>query len=286
VRALPIDTELPAIVTTLRGVAKARPRGAARRGEDHTRASRAPRRGFRRRDRGARASAPRGSPRCGSCGRRARREVGERVGYSVRFEESRSERTRIRFVTEGVLTRRLVTDPKLAGVGVVILDEFHERNLQGGRGPRPARARPPDRARRPPRDRDVGHARRGTGRRVPRCGEDPLRGPRIPRRHRARATGGTIGRSSSASSRPHEAPSWPPPDGDTLVFLPGAREIRKCSEALQKLASEHGVDVVALHGELPLEEQSRAIRRGAAPERSCSRPTWPSRASRWRAWSR
>src|ERR671917_739763 len=56
--------------------------------------------------------------------------VGETVGYQVRFEEVSGPRTRIRFLTEGVLTRRMLSDPKLERVGVVVLDEFHERHLQ------------------------------------------------------------------------------------------------------------------------------------------------------------
>ena len=62
--------------------------------------------------------------------RRARRRLGETVGYQVRFEEVASAKTRLRFLTEGVLTRRLLTDPTLKNVGVVALDEFHERHLQ------------------------------------------------------------------------------------------------------------------------------------------------------------
>ena len=65
--------------------------------------------------------------------RRVAQEMGVRlgaeVGYQVRFEEAASRETRIRFVTEGVLTRRLVGDPLLEGVATVILDEFHERSL-------------------------------------------------------------------------------------------------------------------------------------------------------------
>src|SRR5204862_4850382 len=55
--------------------------------------------------------------------------LGERVGYSVRFEEVGSARTRIRYATEGLVLRRLLADPTLRGVGAVILDEFHERHL-------------------------------------------------------------------------------------------------------------------------------------------------------------
>ena len=65
--------------------------------------------------------------------RRAAEELGERpgetVGYQVRFEDVSSVRTRLRFLTEGVLTRRLMSDPELKGVNIVVLDEFHERHL-------------------------------------------------------------------------------------------------------------------------------------------------------------
>ncbi len=67
--------------------------------------------------------------------RRVAQELGERpgetVGWQVRFEEVAGPRTRIRYVTEGLLTRRLLAAPSLPGVGAVVLDEFHERHLQG-----------------------------------------------------------------------------------------------------------------------------------------------------------
>ena len=55
--------------------------------------------------------------------------VGETVGYQVRFEEKIGPRTRLRFVTEGILARRLLSDPNLKGIDAVVLDEFHERHL-------------------------------------------------------------------------------------------------------------------------------------------------------------
>src|SRR5438552_3586053 len=66
--------------------------------------------------------------------RRVAEEMGERpgetVGYQVRFDEVAGPQTRLRFVTEGILTRRLLSDPSLKSVGAVLLDEFHERHLQ------------------------------------------------------------------------------------------------------------------------------------------------------------
>src|SRR6266404_8137466 len=57
--------------------------------------------------------------------------VGETVGYQVRFEEIAGPKTRLRFMTEGVLTRKLASDRTLRNVAAVFLDEFHERNLDG-----------------------------------------------------------------------------------------------------------------------------------------------------------
>ena len=56
-------------------------------------------------------------------------KVGETVGYRIRFERRVSRHTRIEVLTEGMLTRRLIEDPGLEGVSVVIFDEFHERSL-------------------------------------------------------------------------------------------------------------------------------------------------------------
>ena len=55
--------------------------------------------------------------------------VGETVGYAVRGDSRRSERTRIEVLTSGLLLRRLAADPELAAVGCVLLDECHERHL-------------------------------------------------------------------------------------------------------------------------------------------------------------
>ena len=55
--------------------------------------------------------------------------VGQTVGYRMRFESRVSAATRIEVVTEGVLTRMLLDDPALEGIGVVVFDEFHERSL-------------------------------------------------------------------------------------------------------------------------------------------------------------
>src|SRR5690606_32678924 len=60
--------------------------------------------------------------------------VGDTVGYRIRFEKKVSSRTRVEVVTEGILTRMIQDDPTLDGVGLLIFDEFHERHLQGDLG--------------------------------------------------------------------------------------------------------------------------------------------------------
>jgi ATP-dependent helicase HrpB len=56
-------------------------------------------------------------------------QLGDEVGYHVRFDRKLNARTRLRVLTEGILTRQLLDDPFLEGIGAVLLDEFHERSL-------------------------------------------------------------------------------------------------------------------------------------------------------------
>lgn len=61
-------------------------------------------------------------------------KVGERVGYRVRMDSKVGPNTRIEVVTEGVLIRKLQSDPELSGIGLVIFDEFHERSIEADLG--------------------------------------------------------------------------------------------------------------------------------------------------------
>src|SRR5215207_299438 len=56
-------------------------------------------------------------------------ELGREVGYHVRFDRRIGAQTRLRVLTEGILTRQLLDDPFIEGVGAVLIDEFHERSL-------------------------------------------------------------------------------------------------------------------------------------------------------------
>lgn len=61
-------------------------------------------------------------------------KVGERIGYHVKNDRKVSAHTQLEIVTEGILTRRLQSDPELSDVGLIIFDEFHERSLQADVG--------------------------------------------------------------------------------------------------------------------------------------------------------
>src|ERR1017187_1414515 len=58
-------------------------------------------------------------------------KLGEEVGYQIRLDDVTSSATRIRYVTEGILLRQMLTDKNLRGISAVIFDEFHERHLYG-----------------------------------------------------------------------------------------------------------------------------------------------------------
>lgn len=184
--------------------------------------------------------------------------LGGRVGYRVRFEEAVSDATQLFYVTEGVLLRRLLADPKLKGVGAVVLDEFHERHLDtelllGLLAELKRTARPDlqlvvmsatldaepvaaflDDC---PRLRSEGRMFPLTIEHLPEPDDRPLEKQVV-----------------SAVRTLVDADA-----GDVLVFLPGASEIRRAQAALEGLARERGFNVTPLHGDLPIAEQAKAI---------------------------
>ncbi len=58
-------------------------------------------------------------------------EYGSEIGYQIRFERKRTDRTRVLFLTEGLLLRQVATDASLSAYSVIVLDEVHERHLHG-----------------------------------------------------------------------------------------------------------------------------------------------------------
>jgi ATP-dependent helicase HrpB len=186
--------------------------------------------------------------------------LGETVGYQVRFEDVSSERTRIRFVTEGVLGRRLLSSPDLDGVSIVVLDEFHERHLQGDVAlTLVERLR---RSRRPELRVVVMSATLATEALASYLGAPVLRsqGRRfdVAVEHLPSPEDRPLASQVASAVRRLVVEGM---DGDVLVFLPGASEIRRAREACEKIASDANLLVVALHGDLSPKEQDEAVLR-------------------------
>jgi ATP-dependent helicase HrpB len=182
--------------------------------------------------------------------------VGETVGYRIRFESKVSARTRIEVLTEGVLTRRLQSDPALDGVGLVIFDEFHERHLETDLAL--ALTRDAQRLLRPDLKMLVMSATLD-GAAVARLLDAPLissEGRMFPVevRYAAREAEGPLPARVAAAVRQALAADA----GDVLVFLPGAGEIRRTHALLSDVADRF--DIFPLYGDLSWEQQDRALR--------------------------
>lgn len=200
--------------------------------------------------------------------RRVADELGEplggRVGFHVRHEQVAGPRTRLRFVTEGVLLRRLMQDPALRGVSAVVLDELHERSLQADTALAwLCREQQPDSKPRllvmsatlqaEPVARHLGcDVLHVEGRCFPVAIEHREQGADRPKPQRVAAT---------LRRLLHEGL-----DGDVLVFLPGAAEIRAAKQACEAACREAAVELVTLHGDLPSAQQRRAIVPGPRPK--------------------
>ncbi|MDQ3160320.1 MAG: ATP-dependent helicase HrpB, partial [Pseudomonadota bacterium] len=186
--------------------------------------------------------------------------IGETVGYRIRFENKVSKKTRILVVTEGILSRMLQDDPELGGVGALLFDEFHERHLAGDLGLALAL--------------DVQSGLREDLRIVvmsatldgeklasfldaPRLSSEgrafPVSIEHFPAR-RDEALEQQLRRSVEHALANHP--------GDVLVFLPGRREMERAQRLLAD-AVNAGIEILQLHGDLPVEQQSRVLQPSA-----------------------
>jgi ATP-dependent helicase HrpB len=187
--------------------------------------------------------------------------LGHRFGYAVRFEQKVSRQTRLIVATEGILIRRLQQDPTLQDTAMVVLDEFHERSLDGDlllgmlrRVQTELREDLKIVIMSATLDRDwFSHAVPGAP--IMQIGATsypvqveyrPSRGDQDIVEHAAETA------VQAARSRP----------GDLLVFLPGAGEIQRCCQILRRHNSLESLDVLPLFGSMAMEEQSQAIRLG------------------------
>lgn len=186
-------------------------------------------------------------------------KVGARVGYHVRFEDVSGPDTRVRFVTEGLLMRRLLAAPTLPGVGAVLLDEFHERHLHGDVTLALLRRL---QATRPELRLVVMSATLDVAPVAAFLGDCPIvQSEGRPYDVTVEYVAGE-GELDVQVARAVRRLVQDGLDGDVLVFLPGAREIRRAEEACQGIAKQADLEVVALHGDLPPEAQDRAVRPG------------------------
>jgi len=194
--------------------------------------------------------------------------LGETVGYQVRFEEVAGPRTRLRFLTEGILTRRLISDPLLAGVDAVVLDEFHERHLETDLAL--ALLRRLQSTTRPDLLLVVMSATLDAAPIARYLGGCPiLRSEGRPfdlaiayQPYSAAPLEKQVASALQALVHTSYAQSHA---GDILVFLPGAAEIRKTGRECQPLAASHDLLVLPLYGDLSPAEQDRAV--SPAPRR-------------------
>jgi len=185
-------------------------------------------------------------------------KTGDTVGFRVRLESKVSARTRIEVVTEGILTRRLQTDTDLAGVGVLIFDEFHERSLDADLGL--ALALDVQRALRPDLKILVMSATLDDQAVASILGNAPViasehRPFPVETRYLDKAAGDDIPREMASLIRR----ALDEETGSVLAFLPGEGEIRRTAAALEDAHLPSDVVIAPLFGALSHDEQQRAV---------------------------
>lgn len=187
-------------------------------------------------------------------------KLGGEVGYQVRFEDQIARDTRLCFVTEGILLRWLQDDPDLADVGLVVFDEFHERNLLSDVAL--ALAKKLRRTTRP----DLGIVVMSAT-----LEAEPVArylGPEVPI---LASEGRTYPVEICWADYTDPRPEWEKAvsaveeivshggEGDVLVFMPGKGEIQSTIRDLGTARLGEKVTLLALHGELSPEEQDRVF---------------------------
>ena len=186
---------------------------------------------------------------------------GNEVGYQVRFERHCTEETRIKYETDGILLRELLGDPELRQVSIIVFDEFHERHLNSDLmlgfalrlqdGPRPdlkivimsatLDAQSLETALAPCR------VVRSEGRTY------PVDIRYLKKAAQARQAAWDLAAEATDGLLRQQV------DGDVLVFMPGAYEIRRTVEALGRQSAARDCAILPLHGTLPPAEQDRAL---------------------------
>ena len=194
-------------------------------------------------------------------------ELGGEVGYTIRLDDLTSAKTRIRFLTEGVLVRQMISKPRLEGVQAVLCDEFHERHLYGDLTL--GRILDLQEAGRPDLILIVMSATLETEKLAKTIGAEVLRSEGriypveiryLPKREDLSGSGVAEVAAREAERLVRDG------KGDVLVFLPGAYEINRCRRDLESRLGQKEAVVLALHGEMPPAEQDAALKRYDRPK--------------------
>ena len=203
-------------------------------------------------------------------------KLGQEVGYQIRFENVTSAKTKIRFVTEGVLLRQMIDDPQLRGVSAILFDEFHERHLYGDITL--AQALEQQEQHRPDLMLAVmsatlnagelerylsGKAESGKRKAEINCSTLASEGRTFPVEveylsHRVGLNGPPVWELAAAEFSRYVNNGG---QGDVLVFMPGGFEISQTIEAIRHTSEAKGFIVLPLHGELQPKDQDAAVAR-------------------------
>ena len=185
--------------------------------------------------------------------------LGQEIGFQTRFETMVSNRTRACFITEGILPRMMLTDKDLRDVSAVIFDEFHERSLATDIGLACAR--------------DLRRGRRHDLALIvmsatidPAPVSDYLGGAAI-----VESSGRTFPVDIRYDPVPAKTPLWDHAagavrslvaggaQGDIVVFMPGAYEIRRTVDSISATVRGEPVTVLPLYGDLPAQRQRQVM---------------------------
>ena len=185
--------------------------------------------------------------------------LGDEVGYQIRLDRVCSARTRIRFVTEGILLRQMLSDPRLPGVSVIVFDEFHERHLYGDITL--ARALDLQESFRPDLKLVVMSATLDAGalqKYLAPCELLTSRGRTFPVdfEYLDKSLGDEPVWDAAAGEFDRLASQA---EGDVLVFMPGSYEIQRTIQAIKHTRAGGQCLVLPLHGELPPADQDAAV---------------------------
>jgi len=187
--------------------------------------------------------------------------LGDDFGYQIRFENVTSARTRIRFVTEGILLRQLIQNPDLRGISAILFDEFHERHLYGDITL--ARTLSLQASSRPDLKLAVMSATLDAGQ------LEKYLAPCLVLTSAGRAFPVDIEYLPKPAGG-DDYPIWdlaadelerlaPSTEGDVLIFMPGKYEIGRTISAIRASRVSDRFVVLPLHGELPPAEQDAAL---------------------------